>query len=214
MHEADISQVTEIDQEAFPTMWPPPNYERELKTKLAHYLVASVASAKTVEDSRVATLQEQRPPSLAARVRQFFHDSDAGELPRHEPDYLVGFAGFWMMANEAHITNIAVRRDYYRQGIGELLLIAMIDLAQELNARLLTLEVRVSNTSAQNLYQKYGFDQVDLRKSYYTDNKEDALVMAVEDITAPPFQTRLKRLKEAHSRRRGAALYHPIPSQP
>ena len=184
MGEVDISQVTEIDLEAFPTMWPPPNYERELKTKLAHYLVAGLAP-------------EPNDPAEA-----------------HDADYLVGFAGFWMMANEAHITNIAVRNDYYRQGIGELLLIAMIDLAGELSARLLTLEVRTSNLIAQNLYHKYGFSRVGWRRGYYTDNKEDALVMSVADITVPSFQTRLKRLKEAHSRRWGTARYHPLASPP
>jgi ribosomal-protein-alanine N-acetyltransferase len=118
------------------------------------------------------------------------------------------------MASEAHITNVAVRKDYYRQGIGELLLIAMIDLARELNARLLTLEVRISNLAAQNLYYKYGFARAGQRRGYYTDNKEDALVMSVEDITVPSFRTRFKRLKEAHSERWGAVRYHPLPSPP
>ena len=88
MGEADIGQVTEIDLEAFPTMWPPPNYERELKTKLAHYLIAGVVP----------------------------EDNDPAEA--HDTDQIIGFAGFWLMASEAHITNVAVRKDHYRQGIG------------------------------------------------------------------------------------------------
>ena len=175
MCQEDVAQITEIDHEAFPTMWPPANYERELKVSLAHYIAAC-------EDGRPAGgIKEQ---------------------------YIVGFAGLWMMADEAHITNIAVRHGHQRRGIGEHLLIAMISLAMEQNARTLTLEVRASNTAAQKLYHKYGFTQVDIRRSYYTDNREDALVMTVEDITRAAFQRRLHQLEKAHSRKWGVALYH------
>jgi len=175
MCQEDVAQVTELDHEAFPTMWPPANYERELKVSLAHYITAC-------EDGK-----------------------PAGGI---EEQYIVGFAGLWMMADEAHITNIAVRQGYQQQGIGEHLLIAMISLAMAQNARTLTLEVRASNTAAQKLYHKYGFTQVNIRRSYYTDNREDALVMAVEDITGAAFQRRLRQLEKAHSRKWGVALYH------
>ena len=175
MCQEDVAQVTEIDHEAFPTMWPPANYERELKISLAHY---------------IAACEDGRP---------------AGGI---EGQYIVGFAGLWMMADEAHITNIAVRQGYQRRGIGEHLLIAMISLAMEQNARTLTLEVRASNTAAQKLYHKYGFTQVDIRRSYYTDNREDALVMAVSDITGAAFQRHLHQLEKAHSQKWGVALYH------
>ena len=89
-------------------------------------------------------------------------------------------------------------------------MIAMISLAMAQNARTLTLEVRASNTAAQKLYHKYGFTQVNIRRSYYTDNREDALVMAVEDITGAVFQKRLRQLEKAHSRKWGIALYHTV----
>ncbi|MDD4986189.1 MAG: ribosomal protein S18-alanine N-acetyltransferase [Dehalococcoidales bacterium] len=171
----DIDQVTEIDREAFPTMWPPANYERELKVSLAHYITACGDGAATEKT------KEQK---------------------------IVGFAGLWMIADEAHITNIAVRHSYQRQGIGEHLLIAMINLAIEQNAHILTLEVRASNTAAQKLYHKYGFTQIDIRRSYYTDNREDALIMTIGDIAGAVFQRRLHRLKKAHSRKWGRASYH------
>lgn len=177
MCQEDVAQVTEIDHEAFPTMWPPANYERELKVNLAHY---------------IAACEDGEP---------------AGGI---EGQYIVGFAGLWMMADEAHITNIAVRQGYQRQGIGEHLLIAMISLAMEQNARTLTLEVRASNTAAQKLYHKYGFTQVNIRRSYYTDNREDALVMTVGDIAGAVFQKRLRQLEKAHSRKWGVALYHTV----
>jgi ribosomal-protein-alanine N-acetyltransferase len=192
MRKEDIAQVTEIDHEAFPTMWPPANYERELKTPLAHYIVAhegSPATEKTGATVTKATLSTEEPPPA-------------------DKQYIVGFAGIWMIADEAHLTNIAVRGSHRRRGIGELLLISMIDLALELDARILTLEVRASNTSAQSLYYKYGFSQLNVRQGYYTNNKENALVMATEDITSAAFQKRLNQLKKAHSRKWGLALHH------
>ena len=188
----DVAQVTEIDQEAFPTMWPPANYERELKTPLAHYIVAHEAVPTTGKTGVAVTkdaLSTEGPPHADRR-------------------YIVGFAGIWMMADEAHLTNIAVRRSHRRQGIGELLLISMINVALELEARILTLEVRASNISAQSLYYKYGFNQMNVRQGYYTNNKENALVMATEDITSAAFQKRLNQLKKAYSRKWGLALYY------
>lgn len=114
------------------------------------------------------------------------------------------------MADEAHITNIAVREIHRRQGIGELLLISIIDLATGLNAGKLTLEVRASNIAAQSLYYKYGFTQVGLRRGYYTNNKEDAILMSIEDITSASFQSRLNRLKKAHSQKWGIAFYQVV----
>jgi len=208
MHEEDIAQVAEIDCEAFPTQWPPADYERELHGWLAHYVVACDDSDADKEPEVTAT-SEKNPYKLAARVRQLFNYNqffrvESASLDR---EYILGFAGFWIMADEAHITNVAVRKIYRRQGIGELLLISMIDLAKELNARNLTLEVRASNTAAQKLYSKYGFSQVGLRHGYYTDNKENAVLMSTEDIISASFQSHLNQLKKAHSPKYGIALY-------
>jgi len=116
-------------------------------------------------------------------------------------EYVIGAAGFWMLNDEAHVTNLSVRNSHRRRGIGELLLIAMIDMALEMDARIITLEVRASNTAAQSLYGKYGFARVGLRRGYYQDDKEDAVLMTVESPSSARFQTLLKRLKRAHNRR-------------
>ena len=213
MHKQDIAQVTELDLEAFPAMYPPANYERELQTWLAHYIVAYEES-KASGEPEVTVAQEKSLPSLASKVRQFFNPNRILSTEESSPtdrQYIVGFAGFWTMADEAHITNIAVQQSHRRQGIGELLLISMIDLAMELKARILTLEVRASNIAAQSLYYKYGFSQANVRQGYYADNKEDALAMSTEDITSVAFQKRLNPLKKAHSRRWGVALYRVAP---
>jgi len=208
MGKEDIAQVTEIDHEAFPTLWSPINYQHELQNRLAHYIVA-YSEEETVGEPEVKSAPEKHRSGLLSRVRQLFNYNRflAPEVPPSGKQYIVGFAGFWIMAGEAHITNIAVREVYRRQGIGELLLISIIDLAIELNAQLITLEVRASNTAAQSLYYKYGFIQVGLRRGYYADNKEDGTLMSVENITSASFQAHLQQLKQAHSRKWGIALY-------
>lgn len=210
-HKEDIAQVTEIDREAFPTLWPPVDYEHELQSWLAHYIVA-YDDSEMAEEPEVTVAPEKSLSRLTSRVRQLFNYEHffSSELPPPGRQYIIGFAGFWIMADEAHITNIAVRKIHRRRGIGELLLISIIDLATELNARNLTLEVRASNTAAQSLYYKYGFSQVGLRRGYYTDNKEDAVLMSVENITSASFQSRLNQLKKAHSQKWGIALYQVV----
>jgi len=211
MRREDIAQVTEIDREVFPTLRPPVNYRHELQNRLAHYIVAC-DEEKTVDEPEVKASPQRGDLGLMSRVRQLFNHNRffSNELPPSGKEYIVGFAGLWILAGEAHITNIAVRELYRRQGIGELLLISGIDMAAELNAGIITLEVRVSNTAAQNLYQKYDFAHVGLRRGYYTDNREDAVLMSTENITSASFQAHLNQLKQAHSRRWGIALYQVV----
>ena len=202
MRREDISQVTEIDREAFPTLWPPANYQRELSSPLAHYIVAC-DEEKRPKEPEVEAVPEKRRSGLVSRMRRLFsYDRLLGNEPLPATrEYIAGFAGFWIMADEAHITNIAVRKIHYRMGIGELLLIALIDLATKLNARIITLEVRASNIAAQSLYSKYGFTQVGLRRGYYTDDGEDGILMSTEDITSARFQAHLQQLKQAYSQK-------------
>jgi len=216
MGKQDIAQVTEIDREAFTTQWPPANYHHELQNQLARYIVAC-DETRTVEEPEVKP--EKDLCSLVSRIRWWFnHDRFFGNgLPASGRQYVIGFAGIWVMADEAHITNIAVWKHYQRRGIGSLLLISTIDLAKETKAAFITLEVRASNTAAQNLYYKYGFTQVGLRRGYYTDNKEDGILMSTESITSSSFQARLQQLKQTHSRKWGIGSYElarNYPSQP
>jgi ribosomal-protein-alanine N-acetyltransferase len=205
MGKGDIPQVTEIDHETFPTLWPPPNYRRELENRLAHYIVA--CDDELEEPERKAT-PPRRSPGLLSWLRRLLNREVLSTR-----ECIFGFAGFWIMAGEVHITNIAVRESRRRQGIGELLLISLIDLATELDASLITLEVRASNTTAQALYSKYGFARVGVRRGYYTDNREDGVLMTLEGIASAPVRADLQRLKEAHFERWGIAPYradHPL----
>jgi len=99
-----------------------------------------------------------------------------------------------------------VREKHRRQGTGETLLIAIIELAIELGACLITLEVRASNTEAQKLYAKYGFVRVGLRRGYYTDNREDAVLMTIEDVKSAEVREKLEHLKRAHAEETGTSL--------
>jgi ribosomal-protein-alanine N-acetyltransferase len=203
LQKQDIKQVTEIDQEAFPAIWPPVNYQHELQNPLAHYIVVGDDEAKPIDEPEAESSSPKGFARLVARMRQRLNygHSPATETPSSNKRYILGFAGFWMMADEAHIISLAVRKTHRRRGIGELLLIATISLAAKLNARNITLEVRASNATAVNLYSKYGFIQVGLRRGYYIDNKEDAILMSTEDPTSVSFQERLQQLKRSHSRR-------------
>nr|WP_204598857.1 ribosomal protein S18-alanine N-acetyltransferase [Clostridium pascui] len=94
-----------------------------------------------------------------------------------ENGIVVGFAGLWIIVDEGHVTNIAVHPDFRRKGIGTLLMDKLMFISKNENLIGLTLEVRKSNLSAQNLYKQFGFVEEGVRKNYYSDNGEDAIIM-------------------------------------
>ena len=114
---------------------------------------------------------------------------------------VVGYGGMWVMADEAHITTFAVDPDIRRRGIGERILLALLDLALQRNAHEATLEVRLSNLAARRLYEKYGFRPVGLRPRYYSDDSEDALIMTTEALDSPVMLERIERLRAALDKR-------------
>lgn len=109
---------------------------------------------------------------------------------------VVGYGGEWVIMDEAHITTLAVDPDYQRRYIGERLLLALMEEAIWRGASHTTLEVRESNRVAQNLYQKYGFRAAAVRKNYYTDNGENAIVMWATEINTPEYAQRLRELRQ------------------
>ncbi len=200
MVKEDLEQVNEIDHEAFPTQWPPANYRQELQNKIAHYIIACDGS-KSVN---IVPAPQKR--FLQKLISRLMPRGKASAVLTKTPEpqlYIVGFSGIWMLTDEAHITNIAVRREYRGRGLGEYLLLATIDLAQELNASFLTLEVRASNIVAQSLYNKYGFMQMGIRRGYYLDNHEDAIIMSTESINSETYQARLRQLRETLAKKLG-----------
>lgn len=92
-------------------------------------------------------------------------------------DIVIGYCGIWLIIDEAHVTNVGVLPAYRGCGVGEILLRTIITIAESHNAKTITLEVRKSNYIAQNLYLKLGFLPCGIRTGYYSDDKEDAIIM-------------------------------------
>ncbi len=112
-------------------------------------------------------------------------------------DTIAAYGGMWLMVDEAHITTFAVHPAWRRQGIGQRLLVAFLDIAVERGAHEATLEVRLSNLAARKLYEKYGFRPVGLRPRYYSDDNEDALIMTTEPLSDAGMVARVARLRAA-----------------
>jgi ribosomal-protein-alanine N-acetyltransferase len=203
----DIPQVTEIDHEAFPTFWPPIPFKQELNNKFAHYLVAWEKPLEAVQPPQIE-LESKNPQSGSGRLA-WWKLKHLVSKERFFGDYLVGYAASRQTLDEAHLTSIAVRETYRRKGIGELLLISVINLAIQLGAEIITLEVRASNLPAQALYQKYGFAGVGLRHKYYSDNGEDALIMSTKRITTTLYQGHFQQLKQDYAQKWGTS-HHPL----
>jgi len=143
-----------------------------------------VAATSEADLDDVMDIDQQSFPT--PWVRQAFADEIARpwarlEVLRQMPGgRAVGFCNYWLVADELHILNIAVHPTFRKQGHASALARHILDVAKASKARVLLLEVRVSNTAARSLYQKLGFRQVGVRPRYYADNGEDAVLMDLE----------------------------------
>lgn len=189
----DLPRVVEIERLAYSAPWPPSAYRKELQeNQYAHYIVVRDTWASVAR--LAAGPSEPQPrrhfplPFLTPRTSQPLNPSLAT---------IVGFAGLWLMVDEAHITTIAMHPGFRGQGLGELLLCSLVGIAYEIHARNVTLEVRVSNEIAKSLYRKYGFAEVGIRRRYYSDNHEDAAIMTTDDISSLAYRDHYARLREA-----------------
>ena len=108
---------------------------------------------------------------------------------------VVGYCGLMLSGEDGHITTLAVDPEWQRRGVATRLLLHMARTAASRGARHLTLEVRVGNQPAQSLYRSFGFYPAGVRKNYYVETKEDALIMWVDDIETPDYQQRLAALE-------------------
>lgn len=107
-----------------------------------------------------------------------------------------GFAGLWLMVDEAHVVTVAVSPRFRGRGYGRLLVHGLVEVARAHGMSVATLECRVSNAAARALYRTYGFYEVGLRKRYYSDNREDAVIMTTEELRSEPYERRLALLGE------------------
>jgi [ribosomal protein S18]-alanine N-acetyltransferase len=191
MRVKDIPEVIDIERDSFSMTWPANSYKRELEqNRMARYVVMRYEPGPG-EAPFTRRVRDPRPFPLSLLPNPF--ERAAGE-PEDAP--VVGYGGLWLMVDEAHVTSIAVRPEFRGRGLGQLLMLALFDVALQKEARWLTLEVRVSNTGAQNLYKKLGFREAGIRPRYYTDNNEDAVIMWSEELRTAEFRTRLNALRQ------------------
>ncbi len=169
----DVDQVVEIDRLSFPVPWPARSYRYELMNNTRNSTLYVVEKAQDVPSGA------ERP---AGWLKRLFGPEQATQEVR--VPQLLAYSGFWHIADEAHISTIAVHPAWRGRKLGELLVWVMVRQAILQGASMVTLEVRVSNIVAQNLYRKYGFDITGLRRGYYHDNHEDAYMMTVAPLDA------------------------------
>ncbi|HCH35989.1 MAG: ribosomal-protein-alanine N-acetyltransferase [Chloroflexi bacterium] len=188
----DLDQVSSIERVSFPTLWPPTSYRKEIVNKVAEYIVC-------IRDGEYLTVQRQRKD-----WRRLFRKN----LPpiTVKKRLVVGFLGIWYMGGEAHIVTVAVREEYRGQGIGELLLIGSLELGAARSSQVVTLEARVSNEIAKALYAKYGFFEAGMRRRYYSDNNEDAVIMTTPDLVSAEYQQFLSEKKKEFEARYGVNI--------
>jgi ribosomal-protein-alanine N-acetyltransferase len=201
----DIAQVMEVEQQSFPTMWPPTAFRREIQhNRLARFLVAVQRRADAPQSDRSPPPSASQPARLGRLLGGLRHILNTdGTPPEERHELIVGFIGVWLLIDEAHIVTIAVRDGFRRRGVGELLLIAAIETALRERQPVVTLECRVSNTVALRLYEKYGFQRVGLHPRYYSDDHEDAYILTASGIHTHSFRQRFQELRDDHSRRCG-----------
>jgi ribosomal-protein-alanine N-acetyltransferase len=196
----DIDAVSEVERECFSAPWPTSAYRRELRdNRMGRYIVLSellnnhhparVPAGESAPDDSTTGVRR----AVEQLFRPFTRAATAPAFPTNER--IVGFAGMWLMLDEAHVTTIGVKRELRGLGLGEVLFATLLDIAMHVGAARTTLEVRVTNASAQALYRKYGFREEGIRRRYYSDNNEDALIMWSERLNSSEFLSRYRALR-------------------
>lgn len=152
--------------------------------------MSHVMSNLEIREFNINDIEELYEVELTSFTDPWSKESFKDELNNEIAHYLVGsinnkviaYIGAWFILDEAHITNVAVKSDFRRQKIAKQLITAFIVLAKKHQITSITLEVRASNIPAQSLYQQFGFEKQGLRKRYYADNNEDAIIMWLRNI--------------------------------
>lgn len=155
-------------------------------TPLRGYAMSIVVRRMTMDDLDGVMLVEVdsflTPWSRSAFEEELSQNRLARYLVAVDNGAVIGYAGTWLVINEAHVTNVAVSGQRRREGIGRLLMEKLMDLSRDSGMDSMTLEVRVSNEAARHLYQQLGFVEAGLRKNYYSETKEDALILWREQL--------------------------------
>lgn len=146
---------------------------------------------------RIESQVYPRPWSAALFLQEMARKTDRVYLVARWDAQVIGYGGVMLAPPEAHITTIAVDPAWHRNHVGTRLMLGLIDAATAKGARSVSLEVRKSNLGAQRMYERFGFRPVGVRRGYYVETGEDAIVMWVEGIDLPKYQEVLEGLRAA-----------------
>ncbi len=199
LRKEDITEVVEIEREAFSSMWVSSPFRRDLNNRRACYLVACIEPDGSEPSSLGETADEtvEAPRSWLSRLAGRLGFGGDGPAANEKDNFgIAGYVSVWYQGDEAHIVEIAVRETLRGNGIGELLLIGSLREAVAYGSQVMTLEARVSNFIAQRLYEKYSFKSVGIRKGYYSDNREDAVIMTTSPIHTEEYDRMFRELQE------------------
>lgn len=145
---------------------------------------------------RIEEAVNPRPWSLSLFLSELrYPDSRVYVVARSGPG-IVGYAGLMLVAGDGHVTNVGVEEEHRRHGVATRMMLVLARRALAEGAVALTLEVRMSNTAAQGLYRRFGFAPAGVRKNYYADSNEDALIMWANDIDTPEYRSRLFAIEQ------------------
>jgi len=207
MRLSDVPNVLAIERASFPSPWPARAYRYEItRNEHSHYFVARCQGRQSGQGT-VHPTDEGKMGGDRGVWRLFSRSRLVGQRRSgRSRGEVIGYIGFWTSGRRAHVSTLAVAPQWRRRGVGLLLMLHILSYAMDLGMREVTLEVRVSNQAAQNLYRKCGFKPSGLQRGYYHDNSEDALLMRVPALTDPGYRAHLSGLwKELEER-----LGHPV----
>lgn len=199
MRLSDMPSVLAIERASFSSPWPVRAYSYEMRNDASHYFVLRRRGGEVVQND----VPGMRPPDSACPPAGPLRDEKPGLLQRMWQGLryrgkrdVIGYGGFWTSGHRAHISTLAVAPQWRNRRLGLLLMVHMLDHALALGMRTVTLEVRVSNYVAQNLYRKCGFERSGVHRSYYRDNGEDALLMSTPSLISSTYRAHLAALRE------------------
>ena len=188
----DVATVSDIDKVVFSLPWSSTAFSQEIRgNPLSTYVVLRYTPWEEIGHIN---------PVLNSMRRLIKPSHDAS---------IVGYGGYWRLLEEAHICTLALRQEWRGRGLGELVLLALLEDALKEGAELATLEVRVSNAVAQNLYTKYAFQVTGRRTRYYSDNDEDALIMSTASMTPQAYRRHINQLSTKLRERLLAQTHEP-----
>lgn len=194
MTQDDIEEVSAVEARSFPSTWPISAYRRELRNRRQSFYIVL---REDPDGPGIITTTPRRLPETGEDSSRFPFLPFLRRQSVPPKNSIRGFAGMWVMLDEAHITTIGVDPDYQGRGLGEFLFVALLDEAMQRQATWVTLEVRVSNEPAQSLYRKYGFTIQGRRPRYYSDNNEDAYIMWSESFKDPGYREQIEQLRRS-----------------